>query len=128
MLGLLAGCAPALPERPSGWTETPPSAPYGTTAGGMLTLEERERAVDPTRLPRVTPRLDDRVDEDYARRVTNFPTPRYPDHVLPPDRDLPAERSWPPSRRELERLDESPFPRPAPVGLDPCPAGMVTCR
>lgn len=122
----LAACAPDLPDAPS----ATPLPPAGARAGG----------VTPPAAPPVLPRADNRVpdnrapdnrnDEDYARSVTRQPRIPLPEHVPRPDRDLPGLQSWPPSQRDLQGLDRSPFQGPgdAPIGREPCPAGMVHCR
>lgn len=112
----LAACAPELPDAPS----ATPLPPAGARAGG----------VTPPAAAPVLPRPDNRVDEDYARSVTRQPRIPLPEHVPRPDRDLPGLQSWPPSQRDLQGLDRSPFqgPQDAPIGREPCPAGMVHCR
>lgn len=85
---------------------------------------------DPASERRAPPMFDILKDSRGGANLTR--TPRVdvplPEHVPPPDRPPAGAGEWPPTQRQLQRLDEPPLGRAPPVGIDSCPAGRADCR
>lgn len=89
------------------------AAAAGPTAGGVASQPEVRSVVVPA------PALA--LPAERTRR---------PEHVPPPDPPLPGTAGdWPPSLRQLQGLERSPYlPQRPPIGLSDCPAPAAHCR